>query len=371
MAPRMRMPRRKVLARLLLRAAQATLLPLFTFVGVLHAADPVPAGTAVPSATPAPSTNEPAASKFPCPPNQVASYSALHVAHPLVIDGKLNEPEWKSCPWSPRFVDILSGGKTIHDTRAAVLWDEDYLYVGFKIEEPFVHAKFKEHDSPIYYDNDVEMFIAGKDAYYEFEINAFNTCYEVFFVWNDAYEKDGFAQAPEFAKDQMTPFNGVGFTNHPRGGRLGNFKWVFPGKKTAVAIDGSINKDDDRDRGWTVELAFPWKGMEWLAKADNRALPPKNGDTWRMDFSRFNQYKEAAPAADSGGWVWTPHRIWDSHVPECFAKVRFMTNQVRTMNLLPRGQAGAGAQPPVAAPAAAPAAEAPVKRKTNTGSKEE
>jgi len=36
-----------------------------------------------------------------------------------------------------------------------------------------------ERDSPIYKNNDVELFIAGKHSYYEFEINAFNTIYEV------------------------------------------------------------------------------------------------------------------------------------------------------------------------------------------------
>ena len=36
-------------------------------------------------------------------------------------------------------------------------------------------------------------------------------------------------------------------------------------------MDGTINKRDDVDTGWTVELAFPWKGLELLA--DGRALP--------------------------------------------------------------------------------------------------
>ena len=47
-----------------------------------------------------------------------------------------------------------------------------------------------------------------------------------------------------------------------------------------------------------------------------------------MDFSRFNTYKAAPPENDSGGWVWTRHGIWDSHIPECFVKVRFDTNSV-------------------------------------------
>ena len=61
--------------------------------------------------------------------------------------------------------------------------------------------------------------------------------------------------------------------------------WDFPGLSAAVHVDGTLNDDRDIDRGWTVELAFPWKGMEVLAQG--RPLPPKDGDVWRMDFSRF------------------------------------------------------------------------------------
>jgi hypothetical protein len=265
---------------------------------------------------------------FPCPENEIARYTAYRTDVPITIDGKLDEAAWKRAPLSPRFVDILSGGRTIHGTHAAVLWDEENLYVAFRVEEPFVRAKYTNRNDPIYYDNDVEVFIAGRDAYYEFEVNAFNTTYEAFFIWKDAYEKGGFAKATEFSLDKLKPFNGVGFTNHPRGGRLGQFDWSFPGKRTAVVIDGTINNDTDRDRGWTVELALPWKGMAWLAKAGQRARPPKEGEVWRMDFSRFNTYKEAPPAKDSGGWVWTRHATWDSHIPECFVHVGFTTNVV-------------------------------------------
>ena len=267
--------------------------------------------------------------KFPCPTNEIARYTAQRVTEPIHIDGRLDERAWQLAPTSPRFVDILSGQPTRHDTRATVLWDDENLYVAYRIEEPRVHARYTNHNDPIYYDNDVEFFIAGRDAYYEFEVNAFNTVYEVFFIWDEAYEKGGFARAPEFARAQLKPFNGVEFKKHPRGGRLGHFDWRFPGLKSAVSIDGTVNQDQDRDRGWTVELALPWKSMQWLA-TDGRALPPKEGDVWRMDFSRFNTDKAPGPAKDSGGWVWTRHGIWDSHIPECFAHIRFTTNAVPT-----------------------------------------
>ena len=88
-------------------------------------------------------------------------------------------------------------------------------------------------------------------------------------------------------------------------------------------MDGTVNDNSDRDRGWTVEIAIPWAGLAHLARPDGRSLPPRDGDVWRMDFSRFNQYKEAAPAKDPGGWAWSPHGAWDSHIPEVFPYVRF------------------------------------------------
>jgi len=265
--------------------------------------------------------------KYPCPTNEIARYTAYRVTEEPRIDGVLDERVWHVAPTSPRFVDIVTGQPALHDTHAMVVWDDRRLYVAYRVAEPNVQARYTRPNDPIYNDNDVEFFIAGPDAYYEFELNAHNTSYEVFFIWEDAYEPRGFAGAGEFARSRLKPFNGVGFPNHPRGGRLGQFEWAFPGKQTAVHIEGTLNDTLDTDRGWTVELAFPWTGCRWLA-TDGRAVPPHHGDVWRMDFSRFNTYKVPAPAQDSGGWVWTRHGVWDSHIPECFVFVQFSTNSV-------------------------------------------
>ena len=56
------------------------------------------------------------------------------------------------------------------------------------IEEPNVQARLTERDSFIWTENDVELFIAGPDCYYEFQINALGTIYEVFYIWQDAYQ---------------------------------------------------------------------------------------------------------------------------------------------------------------------------------------
>jgi hypothetical protein len=273
---------------------------------------------------------------FPVAEKDIARYTALRTAGAIKIDGKLDEASWKSAPRSPRFVDMVTGRPVVHNTQAAVLWDDTNLYVGFWVEEPFVEANYVNRDAAIYKENDIEIFIAGKDAYYEFEMNARGTIYEVFFIWKEAYERGGYEADPRLSmKNPRTAhFDGLRFSPHPRGRRVACLDWDFPGIQNAVHVDGSLNDNKDRDRGWTAEVAFPWAGMKWLAVGDGRSLPPKDGDQWRMDFSRFNHYREALHPeddkwGDSGGWVWSKHGVRDSHVPEVFPYITFSKDSVK------------------------------------------
>jgi hypothetical protein len=98
--------------------------------------------------------------------------------------------------------------------------------------------------------------------------------------------------------------------------------WDFPGLQSAVHVDGKLNDSSTVDRGWTVELAFPWSGMKTLAQG--RRLPPKDGDIWRMDFSRFEALRYNGRQTDpSVGWSFNTHGVYDSHIPECFTYVHF------------------------------------------------
>ena len=269
----------------------------------------------------------------PCNEDKIPHYNAYKVSKAPVIDGKLDELEWKNAPRSSNFRDMVSGEETIHSTKAALLWDDKYLYVAYWIEEPNLQATLTKRNALIYTNNDVELFIAGKDTYYEFEINSFGTIYEVFFIWEESYKTGGYDTMEEFSSNQpgRKLFYGVDYKPHPRGARIGYWNWDLKGLKSAVFLDGTINNDKDRDRGWTVELALPWAGMSALARGDNRSLPPENKDVWRMDFSRFNQYKEAQSANDCGGWVWRQHGVFDSHVPECFTFIHFSSDDVNSL----------------------------------------
>jgi hypothetical protein len=95
-----------------------------------------------------------------------------------------------------------------------------------------VRGYLTERDSRIYEDNDVEVFIAGENAYYEFEINALNTIYEVFWIWKDALVPGSpYYGRPEFdpAAQRTMVLDGVGGHVHPRGERWGFSTGIFRG----------------------------------------------------------------------------------------------------------------------------------------------
>jgi hypothetical protein len=136
----------------------------------------------------------------------------------------------------------------------------------------------------------IARYTALRDAYYELEINAFNTCYEAFFVWEDTFFRSGLSKLPEFDRFKLAPFNGVGFTNHFRGGRLGNFNHTLPGLKTGVWLrkSGSIPLDV---RIKHLNHTNPKKGgpssipERWGGNAQKLCAPVQN--RWR-DYAGFD-----------------------------------------------------------------------------------
>src|SRR4051812_31732588 len=172
------------------------------------------------------------AKQYTCHEHEPAHYTAHQIFEQLEVDGDLSKPAWQKAVRSPRFVDMVTGQPAFYHTEAALVWNKEFLYVAFWIEEPFVRASQTERDSIVFLDNDVELFIDGGDCYYELEINALNTVYEVFFIWRDAWFRNGKFDVPEFdvfSKKAMTfggDYDRTGesfwWGRHPRG-----LRWAF------------------------------------------------------------------------------------------------------------------------------------------------
>lgn len=216
---------------------------------------------------------------------------------------KVDAAAWKSAAWTDYFVDIEGAAKPTprFKTRSKMLWDDNYFYILAELEEPELWATLTQHDSVIFHDNDFEVFIDPNGdtlEYYEFEINALNTGWDLFL--DKPYRHGGKAQN----------------------------SWEIPGLRTSVHMDGTLNKPGDKDRGWTVEIAFPWKV---LAEYAHKPSPPHNGDEWRVNFSRVEWQVEVVdgkyrkvPNTKEDNWVWSPQGLVNMHVPEQWGRVRFV-----------------------------------------------
>jgi len=260
--------------------------------------------------------------------DRIAHINSRRIREPFSIDGNMEKNVWKGAEKSRRFVDLVNGEQAFFDTRMASLWDDKALYIGFWLEEPAVRASFTERGSLIWFDNDVEVFFDGEDCYYEFEINAYGTIYEVFFIYQDALKHGSRFDTPQFdlynhEVDVLSGFQDASrFMKHKRGRRWAFMDWDFPGLKSAVKVDGKINDPSVVDKGWSVELAFPWEGFKTLSPG--RTWPPRDGDTLRCQFFRFEALRyHGKTVSESVAWALNEHGKLDSHIPENFACLHF------------------------------------------------
>lgn len=219
------------------------------------------------------------------------SYQCNYTPAPIDIDGRLDDPAWQRAPWTSDFVDIEGAAKPTprFHTRAKMLWDDTYLYIAAEMEEPNVHATLTKHDSVIFHDNDFEVFVKPlpqTPSYYEFEINALNTGWDLYL--SKPYKLGGKADD----------------------------SWNIVGLKTAVAVQGTLNRTADTDHGWTVEIAYPLSAFQSRQQVPH----PQAGTEWRINFSRV-EWKPGQAKEDN--WVWSPQGLIDMHVPEHWGFLRF------------------------------------------------
>lgn len=244
---------------------------------------------------------DPAVSALPKPPPPPRSYGCLYTATPPPMD--LGSPAWAKAAWTEDFVDIEGPDHVPQPalkTRVKMLWDETALYIGAQMEEPKLWATLTKRDSVIFQDNDFEVFLdpdGDNHQYVELEINALNT------VW-----------------DLLLP------KPYRDGGPAVN-AFDLRGLRTAVALDGELNAPAKAARGWSATIAIPWTSIRGLAGVP---MPPRDGDRWRINFSRVEWDLEEVDGAwrkiagrPEHNWVWSPQWAINMHRPETWGFLEF------------------------------------------------
>ena len=224
-------------------------------------------------------------------------YVCYRTSAPLTIDGKLNEADWAQAPATESFVDISGEGfpTPTWDTKAKMLWDDDYLYIAATLEEPNIIANLTQRDTIIYHDNDFEVFLdpdGDTHNYFEIENNARGVIFDL--MLDKPYRNGG---------DFM-------------------IQWDCPGLKLEVFLNGTMNNPKDKDRLWTVEMAIP---REAVRMSFGNTL--KAGNYWRINFSRV-QWPENRVGKHEDNWVWVPTGKVDMHLPERWGYLYFSKYEV-------------------------------------------
>ncbi len=176
----------------------------------------------------------------------------------IVIDGRLDEPEWKDAVQID-FVKIVSLEKPNMETKAFCLYDNDYLYVGFIAYDMDIWATYKKRDSRLYEEDVMEVFIKPdlfKDSYYEFEFSPRNVILDVYlYLGKKALAGNMFFR---FAQ------------------------WNCQGLKSAIKIKGTLNNWEDIDEFWTGEIAIPFRSLPSIKKT------PSPNDIWLFNLGRYD-----------------------------------------------------------------------------------
>ncbi len=246
---------------------------------------------------------------FPIPSltSPLAQAACPRAAVVPIIDGRLDDAAWS---FDLRLDADIEGDRRPRPrfgTHVATAWDDSFLYVAARLVEPHVWATYDRRDAVIYHENDFEVFIdpdGDNHLYYELEINALGTVWDLLLV---------------------RPY---------RDGGPAIDAWDIAGLRSAVQVEGTLNEPSDRDTGWTVELAFPWRE---LGQAAGRPVPPEPGDIWRVNFSRVQwrtrdqdgrYLKIEDPATGQplpeDNWVWSPQGLIAMHYPERWGELVFL-----------------------------------------------
>ena len=215
----------------------------------------------------------------------VPRYEVRRTSGHIVVDGQLDEKSWESAP-PIEFVfpwDFQTGAK--QKTIAKLLWDDNYLYVGYDCEDTDIVAQHTERDDPTYQDDAVEIFLNPKPSqtgvYFGLEMNVRAVLYD--YLMSDA--------------------------------RYAFKRFNLQGVQLATYIRGTLNLRGDQDKGWSLEVAIPWINFEELSQ---RPVP---GDIWT---AALNRWDGVEPNRRLSMWV-DPHQSQPNpHVPARFGQLVFV-----------------------------------------------
>lgn len=214
---------------------------------------------------------------WPPPPR----FDIPRTAGPLRIDGVIDEQDWNGAAvfrGQYRFDEQRRDGNSTITWR--LLWNEDYLYVAFECDDPDLQAPPVERDKEVFFHDCVEVFVLPRldtGVYWEFVMGP-----------------------------QGSLYDGIRFKKWDEWGFVGRESADLAGLRWAVKVHGTLNDSSDRDQGYVVEVAIPFKELPELSR-----ITPAAGMELRLMLARMDKSKDGfTPYAFIPLLGWG-HNIWN------------------------------------------------------------
>jgi hypothetical protein len=206
---------------------------------------------------------------------------AVRRAEGITLDGRLDEPAWRTAARTDRFVNTMNGTAAAFTSHARMLYDAEYLYLGFEVDDRDLASPFRQHDDHLWEQDCVELFLvpAAGPGYVEIQVSPRGVTFDT------RYDS---RRAPR-------PFGHLDFES---------------GVEAQVVTRGEVD-DDEADEGYVVEARIPFARLG-LARA------PAPGASYRANMYVMNRGEHGIGAAG-----WSPPMIPDFHAPDRFGRLTF------------------------------------------------
>ena len=206
---------------------------------------------------------------------------------PMVIDGQLSESVYQKAykVFLKNSMDKKVISDPAYETFAQVCHNEEYLFIAFSCKDKDIHSSFTKRDEYLWKEEVIEVFIdtdSKPNNYIELEVSPRNVLFDSYIV---------------NPKEIDVP---------------ATIKFDLKDIKTAVAVKGTVNKRNDDDQWWTVEMALPLKEM--VADYSPDKLPAYS---WKINFYRINDDKSPLKFM-----AWSPTQ-GSFHQPDKFGTIIF------------------------------------------------
>jgi hypothetical protein len=222
-----------------------------------------------------------------------AVYNVARTETPIIIDANWDKPVWQKI--HPLDIDKPMGEKAkfTPEVQAKMAYDDDYIYVIYRVNDRYVRAVVKDINGKVYEESAVEFFFSPDPSYpnryFNIEINCIGT---PLMHYND--------YSPTEKKSHNTPLTTEEIQQ----------------LKIAHSLPDLVDNEISGPVTWTLECRIPVSMLEKYSKINY----PKAGVEWKANF-----YKIAEQGSNIHFLTWSviDNPVPNFHLPRFFGTIKF------------------------------------------------